>query len=101
MGSIHMNEEKVLHLVGWVTPLAMLELKRTLADMERGQTIQVILEGQKLLHNIKKTVLHSPDLILGQMDLDGKIHLTIQKGPPREQMEAVLDFPTETGGKPV
>ena len=81
-------------------PLAVLELKRTLSKMERGETIQVILEGEKMLDNIKKTILHSPDVILNQKNRDGQVYLTIQRGPLQENTGASPDIPTDTGGGP-
>ena len=97
---LRMGKENILYLVGWVTPLAMLELKRTLAGMARGETILVIVEGETLLHNIEKTVLHSPDVILDQKDHDGKIHLTIRKGTGRGQGDDFPDHPPENRGEP-
>ncbi len=74
----HISDE--LDLVGLVIPLCLLQLKRTLSTMSKGDVLRVRVEDPFVLTSIRRLVEHSPDQVIASQQEESFFCLHILKG---------------------
>jgi len=69
-----------INLVGLVSPICLLELKRALSKLDRGQVLEVFIQDYQVAARIIKIVDRSQDRLLDWREADSAYRIRIQKG---------------------
>ncbi len=69
-----------INLVGLVSPICLLELKRALSRLEPGQVLDVLIQDYQVAARIIQIVDRSPDRLLDWRETELAYRIRIQKG---------------------
>ncbi len=72
--------EAEINLVGVVSPICLLELKRALSKLEAGQVLEVLIQDYQVAQKIIQIVDRSLDQLLDWRETGSAYRIRIQKG---------------------
>ena len=77
---MRVSPDAEIDLVGLVSPICLLELKRALRSLGPGQILEVLIQDYQVAEKIIQIVERSPDRLLDLREADSAYRIRIQKG---------------------